>query len=77
MSFSVPGQQALSEAERGRLARFLASIEDDEAMTFAELDGFFCALVAGPDTVMPSECLPLVWGGELPDANALFQPRGG
>ena len=70
MSFSAPGHQALSEAELDRLAEFLDSIENEEAMTLEALDGFFCALVAGPDTVMPSEYLPHVWGGELPDANA-------
>jgi yecA family protein len=33
------------------------------------MDGFFCALIAGPDTVMPSEYLPILWGGELTDEN--------
>jgi uncharacterized protein len=70
MNFSAPGHEALSDAELQRLASFLASIENDEAMTLEELDGFFCALIAGPDTVMPSEYLPVLFGGELPDKNA-------
>jgi uncharacterized protein len=33
-----------------------------ETMRFEELDGLLHALVMGPDIVMPSEYLPLVWG---------------
>ncbi len=33
-----------------------------ETMRFEELDGFLHALVIGPDIVMPSEYLPMVWG---------------
>lgn len=38
-------------------------------MNVEELDGFFAALVAGPDVVMPSEYLPEVFGGEMSDAH--------
>lgn len=31
-------------------------------MDLEELDGFFCALIAGPETVLPSEYFPTVWG---------------
>jgi uncharacterized protein YecA (UPF0149 family) len=36
-------------------------------MNVEELDGFFAALIAGPKTVMPSEYLPEVFGGEMSD----------
>ena len=34
-------------------------------MNLEELDGFFAALVAGPETVMPSEYYPHVFGGTM------------
>src|SRR5205814_1526797 len=34
-------------------------------MKIEELDGFFAALIAGPEIVMPSEYLPEVFGGEM------------
>ena len=36
-------------------------------MNVEELDGFFAALIAGPETVMPSEYYPEVFGGEMSD----------
>lgn len=37
-------------------------------MNIEELDGFFAALIAGPETVMPSEYNREVFGGEMSDA---------
>jgi len=34
----------------------------EDCMDLVTLDGFLAALVVGPDTIMPSEWLPLVWG---------------
>ncbi len=34
-------------------------------MNVEELDGFFAALIAGPEMVMPSEYYPEVFGGEM------------
>ena len=34
-------------------------------MNLEELDGFFAALIAGPDMVMPSEYYPHVFGGTM------------
>lgn len=36
-------------------------------MNIEQLDGFFAALIAGPDVVPPSEYLPEVFGGEVSD----------
>jgi transcriptional regulator with XRE-family HTH domain len=55
----------LTEEELGRLADFLEECKDGNAMNIEELDGFFAALIAGPETVPPSEYLPEVFGGEL------------
>ena len=34
-------------------------------MSLEELDGFFCALICGPELVPPSEYMPHIFGGEL------------
>lgn len=60
----------LSDEELDRVEVFLRSIRNGRALTLEGLDGLFCALVAGPELVMPSEYLPAVWGGELSDENA-------
>lgn len=53
----------LTDAERDWLDDFLGSDELlPEAMSLPCLDGFFTALVIGPEMVMPSEYLPEIWG---------------
>ena len=50
-----------------RLDDFLLSgAVGDDAMLLSELDGFLTGLIVGPDMIMPSEWLPVVWGGEAP-----------
>jgi uncharacterized protein len=55
----------LTDAELDRLGDFLESCKGGGAMNLEELDGFFAALIAGPETVMPSEYYPEVFGGEM------------
>jgi uncharacterized protein len=38
----------------------------DAAMSVEVLDGYFTALIVGPEPVMPSEYLAEIWGGEGP-----------
>jgi uncharacterized protein len=57
--------QPLTETELEHLDRFLAKCKGGKAMNIEELDGFFAALVVGPDLVMPSEYYPHVFGGPL------------
>lgn len=52
--------EPLSETELDRLQEFLEDCP--EAMNLEEMDGFFSALIAGPDVVLPSEYLPEVLG---------------
>jgi Uncharacterised protein family (UPF0149) len=47
--------EPLTEAELDRLGEFLDCCEGGKAMNVEELDGFFAALIAGPEVVMPSE----------------------
>ena len=61
-------QEPLTDAELDRLAEFLKGCKSGKAMNVEQLDGFFAALIAGPESVMPSEYYREVFGGEMPDA---------
>jgi uncharacterized protein len=60
----------LTDAEYDHLSSALNRFRDDHAMNLEELDGFFAALICGPDHVYPSEYLPEIWGGEMADEEA-------
>src|ERR1700757_3924200 len=64
-----PHNEPLTDAEFDRLAEFLKGCTSDKAMDIEELDGFFAALVAGPEIVMPSEFIPEVFGSETPETH--------
>ena len=49
----------LSDEEYEILEEFLAEC-DERTLTLEEMDGFFCALIAGPEPVSPYEFLPRV-----------------
>jgi len=51
----VTQNEPLTDTELDRLGDFLESCKGGSAMNLEELDGFFAALIAGPETVMPSE----------------------
>lgn len=78
LSGSAHGMMApLSDEELDELDRFLLDLDTEEGMTLDMLDGFLHALAIGPETVMPSQWLPKVWGQEdgamLPPLNGLDQ----
>jgi uncharacterized protein len=53
---------ALTRQEIERLGAFLASEQvPDTAMPLEALDGFFTALVVGPEQVMAAEYMPVIW----------------
>ena len=57
----------MSEDEMDHLAGFLAEhAVSHGGMSLEVLDGFFSALIVGPEPVMPSEYLPEIWG-EAPE----------
>jgi hypothetical protein len=60
--------EPLTDAELDRLGDFLKSCKGGKAMNVEALDGFFAVLIAGPETVMPSEYYREVFGGEMSDA---------
>ena len=51
-------QPPLTDAEVDRLDEILKRFGNKRAMNLEMLDGFFAALISGPDNVPPSEYLP-------------------
>jgi len=64
---SFPKHEPLTDRELDRLAEFLRACKGGKAMNIEALDGFFAALIAGPETVMPSEYYPHIFGGTMED----------
>ena len=62
--------EPLTDAELNRLGVLLENIKGGQAMNLEELDGFFSALIAGPEVVPPSEYLPEIFGGEMSETVA-------
>ena len=71
------GERPLTDADYDRLADALNRFHGERAMNLEQLDGFFAALICGPDLVRPSEYLPEIWGGgEMADEEAFAsQPQ--
>jgi len=55
----------LSNDELDRLNELLSRFAAKRAMNVEQLDGFFAALISGPDEVLPSEYLPEIWGDKM------------
>jgi uncharacterized protein len=50
------------------LDRFLSSERSpSDGMMLSDLDGFLTGIAVGPEIVLPSEWLPLIWRGEAPE----------
>jgi uncharacterized protein len=60
--------EPLTDGEIGRLGAFLKSCKGGTAMNVEQLDGFFAALIAVPDTVIPSEYYSQLFDGAVSDA---------
>jgi uncharacterized protein len=67
--------EPLNDAELDRLGDFLEGCKGGKAMNVEQLDGFFAALIAGPDAVMPSEYYREVFGGETPEFSNLDEAK--
>jgi len=64
--------QRLTDKEFDRLEELLLQSDGEGAMNLEELDGFFAALICGPEIVLPSEYLPEIWGFESGGDDAPF-----
>jgi uncharacterized protein len=67
--------EPLTDAELDRLRDFLKSCKGRKAMNLEELDGFFAALIAGPEVVMPSEYNRELFGGEAPVFSSIEEAK--
>jgi uncharacterized protein len=47
-------------------AFLLSDRAPEESMGLSDLDGFLTGMVVGPELILPSEWLPVVWGGGEP-----------
>jgi len=63
--------QALTEAEIERLAIRLSRNTNPGALSLEAVDGLFCALIASPALVMPSQYLPVILAGD-PEKSPAF-----
>jgi uncharacterized protein len=45
----------------------MSDLAPDESMGLSDLDGFLTGIVVGPELILPSEWLPVIWGGEEPE----------
>ena len=57
--------QPLTDAEFDRLSGVLGRFENKHPMDLEQLDGFFAALICGPQIVPPSEYLPKILGDDM------------
>jgi len=47
----------------------------DDSMGLSDLDGFLTGIVVGPEVILPSEWLPVTWGGEEPSFQSEAEMR--
>ena len=64
--------QRFTDTELDRLQELLLRSNGEDAMNLEEVDGFFAALICGPESVLPSEYLPEICGLESSDADSDF-----
>jgi uncharacterized protein len=67
--------QPLTDAEYNRFGDLLDRLPGQDAMNLEEVDGFFAALICGPEAVLPSEYLREIWGGDLDADEAVFSQQ--
>ena len=64
----------MSDQEIDLLDAFLLSdYVHESAMTLSELDGFLTGVLIGPELILPSEWMSIVWGEESPDFESVEQ----
>jgi uncharacterized protein len=66
----------VSESDLDYLDKWLSSDgSPPNSMMLSDLDGFPTAVAIGPDLIMPSEWLPVVWGGGAPEFKSQRQAQ--
>ena len=71
-----PPLHAAGPVDLDALDAFLLSDRaPEDSMGLSDLDGFLAGIAAGPELVMPSEWLPVVWGGTEPAFGSVEEAR--
>ena len=73
MPATPPGFTPLTDDELDRLQAFFARQGGQVALNVEEMDGFFAALLVGPEMVPPREYLPVLLGSADPDQAPGFE----
>jgi uncharacterized protein len=72
----MPPDPGLTQADLEMLDAFLMSEQvPDDCMQLSDLDGFLTAVAIGPELVMPSEWLPVIWGDGAPEFETVEQAQ--
>jgi len=50
-----------------------SDLSPDDCMGLSDLDGFVTGIIVGPELMMPSEWLPMIWGGDEPGFESTAQ----
>nr|MBP7579802.1 UPF0149 family protein [Vogesella sp.] len=66
---------ALTDQDYQRLSDTLARFAPQGAMSLEKLDGFFAALLCGPEQIKPVDCLPAIMGAAFDDDDAFHTPK--
>ena len=46
---------------------YLSERAPDDSMGLSDLDGFLTGVIVGPEPILPSDWLPVIWGGGEPE----------
>lgn len=77
-AIQAPQSVELTDADLDRLDTLLRERAlPHGGLSLEALDGFFSALIVGPDLVLPSEYLPIVWGDSPPEWTSGEQAQEG
>jgi uncharacterized protein len=61
-------EEQITPIDLEALAQYLNSDHaPDDCMGLSYLDGFLTGIIIGPETILPSEWLPVIWGNEEPE----------
>jgi uncharacterized protein len=71
----LSGEGFPTDHEFDQLEAFLDSSEPSPGLPIDAIDGMLAAIVCGPDMVMPSEWMPAVWQGAVPEYESKAQAQ--